>query len=771
MSFFEFPHTRTYDTDLGWLIKAVNLMKVTLDQFVSLNTIKYANPIQWDITTQYETNTVVIDPISGVAYISVQPVPSGVNISNTDYWTVIFDLGAFVIRASKNFTNHFESESTLTATFPSNVGDWLVWGDILYEVISPIIAGDQYVEGSNIKHITMEEVVDTLTQVIDDIDIKVGDLNNLQTSDISSIVNAINSVLSDLDVKIGDLANLTTTDQSSVVNAINEVNQNVIDIPTTMKYLLAGGYNHEPIPEILAEYIVDYEALIGTRPFNQGGCSDDDYFYQFLVDSTDTYSWVYKIDKVSGAITKIQLSATTHYNDATVVGNYILAVDGTTLTIFNKANLSILYVVSIVSSYSIAKVDDSHVVTCDGINLYLYDVSDVATPVLESTTALQSAFLMQALAGSVYANGVLLLAGWTASNQSSIIYAYELNGNLITTLTLPTNDTELESIDYDNEQIILSYQRVWNQALCSCVFKTIDLYNLQREVSALDEGDSYGVGTYNVYCDSTYTGFYVDGTSAKPFVTINACAQFIERIIANEKIIWLTGTHGYVTFSKTGDNIIVRGTGTLKRITAYCKSLQLINVTVDASSYAGEAVFARNCNLILNNATFIAQSTYHCINTAYGQVFITNTATFSGGDYGLYAQYCSMYFGASLVDGGVVNNLLYLANCQVVTLNPFDYTRSGSNLIINGSFNPEDFSVTINSAIASGSYIDVTFTFTRYRMYSPRVFVTVRDNDKHNLSAVVTGVTATVVNVRIYNNDSAATTSGHVFLYGIAIGI
>ena len=24
MSFFEFPHTRTYDTDLGWLIKTVN---------------------------------------------------------------------------------------------------------------------------------------------------------------------------------------------------------------------------------------------------------------------------------------------------------------------------------------------------------------------------------------------------------------------------------------------------------------------------------------------------------------------------------------------------------------------------------------------------------------------------------------------------------------------------------------------------------------------------------------------------------------------------
>ena len=30
MSFFEFPHTRTYDTDLGWLIKRVNSYDETL---------------------------------------------------------------------------------------------------------------------------------------------------------------------------------------------------------------------------------------------------------------------------------------------------------------------------------------------------------------------------------------------------------------------------------------------------------------------------------------------------------------------------------------------------------------------------------------------------------------------------------------------------------------------------------------------------------------------------------------------------------------------
>ena len=41
MSYFEFPHTRTYDTDLGWVIKNVN----TLD-----DVIKALN--EWIATTQ-----------------------------------------------------------------------------------------------------------------------------------------------------------------------------------------------------------------------------------------------------------------------------------------------------------------------------------------------------------------------------------------------------------------------------------------------------------------------------------------------------------------------------------------------------------------------------------------------------------------------------------------------------------------------------------------------------------------------------------------------
>lgn len=41
MAFFEFPHTRTYDSDLGWLIKNVSSYNETIDelnQWIAVNT-------------------------------------------------------------------------------------------------------------------------------------------------------------------------------------------------------------------------------------------------------------------------------------------------------------------------------------------------------------------------------------------------------------------------------------------------------------------------------------------------------------------------------------------------------------------------------------------------------------------------------------------------------------------------------------------------------------------------------------------------------------
>lgn len=230
--FDQFPYTNFHELNLDWILKALKELEHTIDQFVAINALKYADPIQWDITSQYEKNTIVIDPQTGTAYISVQPVPIGVALTNPDYWTVVFDLGSFVVRAAKNLANTYEAETTLTATVNTPAGGWLVWGDTLYKALVNITAGDSYVEGGNIEHFTIEEVI--------------GHLEDLNTTNKSNLVAAINEVAIEVLGKIGDLADLNTTDKSNLVAAINEVISNagdLTDLTTTDKSNLVAAIN------------------------------------------------------------------------------------------------------------------------------------------------------------------------------------------------------------------------------------------------------------------------------------------------------------------------------------------------------------------------------------------------------------------------------------------------------------------------------------------------------------------------------------------------
>ena len=248
--FNQYPYINLNDLNLDYILKAIKEMRYEVTNFVSINAIKYADPIQWNITSQYEKNTIVIDPLTGTAYISVAPVPAGVALTRPEYWTVVFDLGSFVTRAAKNFTTRYEQDTTLTATFPTTAGEWLVWGDTLYIANVNITAGDSYVVDGNIRRITVEEVKNTIMQLIADnydaLVAMIGDLDDLTTTDKDSIVDAINSIITDR----GSLSNLNTSDKSSIVNAINEVLDtlgttagNLSDLDTTDKNNLVAAIN------------------------------------------------------------------------------------------------------------------------------------------------------------------------------------------------------------------------------------------------------------------------------------------------------------------------------------------------------------------------------------------------------------------------------------------------------------------------------------------------------------------------------------------------
>lgn len=151
------PYTNFHDLNLDWIIEVLNEFDTKLTNFVSLATIKYANPIQWDITNQYEANTVVVDS-AGNAYLSVRPVPSGVSLDRTEFWTKIGNFDELWADVKKAITPYDEGHSP-TATAARAVND-LVWVDgALARVTRAMNAGDAYVPGSNCVSSSTNEVL------------------------------------------------------------------------------------------------------------------------------------------------------------------------------------------------------------------------------------------------------------------------------------------------------------------------------------------------------------------------------------------------------------------------------------------------------------------------------------------------------------------------------------------------------------------------------------------------------------------------------------
>lgn len=141
------PWTNLHELNLDWIIQSIKDQETRLTNFVSLNSIKYADPFQWNITSQYAQNTLVIDPETGTAYLSLQPVPQGVQIDNTDYWTPVFTLQNFTDALKKAISDFPQQEDgqAATQTIPAGtvfwVGDRLVRNDAAIPVTSLVIVG------------------------------------------------------------------------------------------------------------------------------------------------------------------------------------------------------------------------------------------------------------------------------------------------------------------------------------------------------------------------------------------------------------------------------------------------------------------------------------------------------------------------------------------------------------------------------------------------------------------------------------------------------
>lgn len=201
------PYTNFHDLNLDWIIEVLNELNAKLTNFVSLATIKYADPIQWDITSQYEANTVVVDS-KGNAYLSVQPVPSGVSLDRTEFWTKIGNFDELWADVKKAITPNDEGHSP-TATAVRAVND-LVWvNGALVRVTRAMKAGDAYVPGSNCVSSSTNEVLHYLVTALN-----VG-------------LSAEQTAREDAD---NDLQTAIDTEKQAREDAINDLKKSTVDL-------------------------------------------------------------------------------------------------------------------------------------------------------------------------------------------------------------------------------------------------------------------------------------------------------------------------------------------------------------------------------------------------------------------------------------------------------------------------------------------------------------------------------------------------------------
>ena len=138
MSYFEFPHTRNYDGDLGYIIKKLDELNTRYNNFFDYNSIKFHDPLEWNIETVYTAFEIVYDENSEGLYISKTAVPAGIDINNEDFWLLV---SPFKIETAFSFTSlNPLANKTITARFNEQGVDIASVNTRLSEEISQRVA-------------------------------------------------------------------------------------------------------------------------------------------------------------------------------------------------------------------------------------------------------------------------------------------------------------------------------------------------------------------------------------------------------------------------------------------------------------------------------------------------------------------------------------------------------------------------------------------------------------------------------------------------------
>lgn len=196
----QFPYMDSHEMNLDWIIKTCKMILQKMEGFEAANTVEYKGV--WSITSQYTKWSIVIDTETGYLMIAKQPVPSGIDINNTNYWMIA---SPFKIDTSFN-SNSYNAIANKTVT-------------------------------------TKFSLIDTDILGLKDADIHLSDRITQETSDRAAADNTINERISNeisdrenadtgLSSRITTNANAISTETASRIAADTLINTRIDNIAT-----------------------------------------------------------------------------------------------------------------------------------------------------------------------------------------------------------------------------------------------------------------------------------------------------------------------------------------------------------------------------------------------------------------------------------------------------------------------------------------------------------------------------------------------------------
>lgn len=272
MGLFEnFPYSNFHELNLDWILHELKALETEISNFVAINSVKYANPIVWNITSQYEMNTVVLDS-SGNAYLSVQPVPAGVALDREEYWTKIGNFSALWDSVRSAITPYDEQHST-TASVDHKPGDWVWVENDLLLITKDMTAGDKYVDGGNCKKTNVHDLFTTLSGELHD---EIAARENGDTTLNQQITKEINDrTTADAELRTELLKAIVDAQQNFIdVKKAGAVGDGVADDTEVFKSAFAGGNKTIFIPNGTYKITDEVEMFSNTTVICDGSISD-----------------------------------------------------------------------------------------------------------------------------------------------------------------------------------------------------------------------------------------------------------------------------------------------------------------------------------------------------------------------------------------------------------------------------------------------------------------------------------------------------------------